>query len=275
MKYGEMTLSIEWVTPTIAKRWLDQNIGNRAIRRGLVQQYAKDMQHEKWERKPVAICFDDESHLGNGQHTLSAIVESGVSQELLIARNCPKRSIAMMDRGKTRTLSDVANFLGTDFSDRKASIAKIIKWGPGHRYQKSFDELFEAYLEHSEVIDFSVSNLSKAVGLSAPVLAICAKAAYTSDRTKISRFLHVLKEGIPSDESEIAAVRLRDFARSLRGAHSGLVRVELYGKAMTALRAFLDGRPIQRVNASNVELFDVPSKAANSAALSREPLLVV
>lgn len=52
LKYGQMTLTAEMVTPAIAKKWLEQNAGNRRLREPTVEQYARDMMADNWERKP-------------------------------------------------------------------------------------------------------------------------------------------------------------------------------------------------------------------------------
>lgn len=255
LKYGPMTLTVEMVTPAIAKKWLDQNSGNRRLREPTVAQYSRDMDAENWERKPVAVCFDDDGKLGNGQHTLSAIAKSGKAQELLVARNVPRKAIAMMDRGLVRTLTDVARFLGSEVESRRAGVARILKWGPRDRSAKSFDELLEAYQDHADVIDFVCAAAPKTAGMNAPMLAVCAKAAYTRDRVRIRRFLEVMRDGLVEGEHESAAIRLRDFGRSLRGANSESLRQETYNKTMSALHNFLNGTPMSKLYGTAVDLF--------------------
>ena len=264
LKYGQMTLTVEMVTPAIAKKWLDQNTGNRRLRDTAVDQYARDMTADNWERKPVAVCFDDTGKLGNGQHTLNAIVKSGKAQELLVARNVPRKAIAMMDRGLVRTLNDVANFLGAEIESRRAGVARILKWGPRDQGAKSFDELLEAYQDHAEVIDLVCAVAPKTAGMNAAMLAVCAKAAYTRDHAKIQRFLQVLRTGMVDGEHESAAIRLRDFGRSLRGANSQALREETYNKTMSALSHFLDGKPMTKLYGTPADLF--PTKALRAAA---------
>lgn len=264
LKYGQMTLTVEMVTPAIAKKWLEQNTGNRRLREPTVDQYARDMKADNWERKPVAVCFDDTGKLGNGQHTLNAIAKSGKPQELLVARNVPRKAIAMMDRGLVRTLNDVANFLGAEVESRAAGVARTLKWGPRDHGAKSFDELLEAYQDHAEVIDLVCAAAPKTAGMNAAMLAVCAKAAYTRDRAKIQRFLQVLRTGMVDGEHESAAIRLRDFGRSLRGANSQALREETYNKTMSALSHFLDGKPMTKLYGTPTDLF--PMKALRAAA---------
>ena len=258
LKYGTMTLTVETVTPAIAKKWLEQNLGNRRLRESTVDQYARDMKADNWERKPVALCFDEAGKVGNGQHTLHAIVKSGKTQDLLVARNVTRKAIAVMDRGLARTLNDVARFLGEDIESRRASVARILKWGPRQQVAKSFDELLEAYQEHCDVIDLICPHAAnKAAGMNASMLAVCAKAAYTRDRAKILRFLQVMRTGMVDGEHESAAIRLRDFCRSLRGANTSASREETYNKTMSALWHFLEGKPMTKLYGTPTDLFPV------------------
>lgn len=260
LKYGDMALTVEFVTPAIARRWLQQNEGNRTMRPAKVMQYARDQAAGEWHRKPVAVCFDQSGKLGNGQHTLAAIVRSECGQELLIARNVPRKAIALMDMGVARTVSDVAAFIGQSMESRKAAIARVVLHGPSDNEARSFNELLEAYQAHKEVIDFVADQSPRVAGFSATVLAVLARAAYTQDREKITRFITVVKNGVPDGDHESGAVRLRDFARSLRGGGGSVsVRPELYAKTQAALSAFLAGKPISKVYGITSEVFPVPT----------------
>ena len=264
IKYGQMIISIELVNPTIAKRWLEQNTNNRRLRRESVNKYARDMSAGDWHRKPVAICFDDSGLLGNGQHTLNAIIESGTSQELLIARNVPRKSIALMDIGLKRTFADVAHFIGENYDSRRGAVARTAAWGVNWE-QKSFDEVFDAYREHKEVIDFVCDRSPKKVGYSAAVLAVCARAMYTHDASKVERFLDILTTGLVDDLSESAAVRLRDFLRT-RGIHGRAGQNEVFRKTTSALAAFLRGEPLAKIYGTGEDLFPLPQQLERKVA---------
>lgn len=256
--YGSMKITVESVTPEVAKRWLSENTNNRRLRATIVTQYARDMSAGDWLHKPVAICFDESGRLGNGQHTLSAIVLSGKAQTLLVARGVTRQSIAVMDLGVRRTISDVACFLGADMSGKKASVAKVMEWGPTGNTPRSFDEVFSVYQKFQPAIDFVCDRAPNSVGFSACVLAVCARAWFTCDHDKLHRFLELLKTGIPSGDHESAAIRLRDYARSLRNASGSTVRLETYQKTESALSWFLKGKPMGKVYGSSTELFKIP-----------------
>src|SRR4051812_21983529 len=111
--------TIEYVTPEIARRWLeDSNNNNRTRRPSVVKQYAHDMSKDAFPYVPVAIMFGEDGTLGNGQHRLMAIIESGKAQWLLIARGCTKEQISNADVGLKRSLQDQAHFLEVELSGK-------------------------------------------------------------------------------------------------------------------------------------------------------------
>lgn len=258
MKLGNMDLSVESVTPAVAKRWLSQNDVNRRLRHLKAAEYARDMTANAWHLKPVAICFDQQNKLGNGQHTLTAICDSGKTQTLLIARNCTRDQIAAMDVGLRRTISDISHFVGKEITTRHAAVAKIMVWGPGNIPSKSFAEVWDAYSDHRHVIDKVLNVAPKRSGFSAPVLAVCATAMYTNEESKIMRFLEIIETGMVDGVHESAAIRLRDYCMSMRSSFGVEQRISTFEKAASALDHFLRGEPMTKLYGYTKSPFMVP-----------------
>lgn len=260
LTYSGIEITVEKVTPARAAEFLKRNAVNRRMRMDAVNAYSRDMENGTWVFKPLAICFDTDGHLGNGQHTLTAIVKSGVEQWLMIARNVPRASIAAMDAGVTRTITDIAHFLGEEaMNSRKAAVAKAIAFGIGDGKRRSFQETFDAYREHRDAIDFACNLPQKVAGLSAPLLTPCARAWYSRDRVKVARFIEVFRTGIPDGPHESAAMKIRDFYMRRGRLHSKEVRVELYKKTEAALVSFLSEIPMTKVYGMESEQFPVPT----------------
>ena len=67
------------VTPEIARGWLTFNTNNaRKLSKSVVDVYASDMAEGRWNECSDIICFSG-GNLINGQHRLSAVVQSGVT----------------------------------------------------------------------------------------------------------------------------------------------------------------------------------------------------
>ena len=98
-----MHSTVERITPEKAKAYLDNaNPLNRSVQ-GLTKKYAKTMLAGFWYLHHQGIAFDESGMLIDGHHRLRAIVESGVTIEIMVTRGCPKGSLPGIDRGTIKT----------------------------------------------------------------------------------------------------------------------------------------------------------------------------
>ena len=252
----------EIVTPDLAKSFLSRNINNRKMNLRAVARYAEDMSRGAWKIKPVAICFDESGRLGNGQHTLQAIIDSNTSQPLLIARNVPRESIAMMDVGQKRTISDIANFVGSELNSPHAAVVKIllargVKVNSCTNY--SFSQLMDGYEFYKDAVDFAfdAGGTAKRVGVNALTRAVAAMAWYTRDKDRIASFLQCVGKGDVTESSDLAATRLREFFLKT-SIGSSKMRAESFNKAKTALDWFLLGKSPSKLYGSELDIFPYP-----------------
>jgi hypothetical protein len=101
-----MKISIMEITPNLAAEFLKRNTGNRAIRRRAVVQYADDLRRGDWKLTHQGVAISPKGRLLDGQHRLSAIVEAGISAQMVVAIDVSEDAYLVMDRGKPRILSD-------------------------------------------------------------------------------------------------------------------------------------------------------------------------
>lgn len=97
---------VEAISPEVALAYLEQNIHNRNVRQARVNRYAADMRNGVWHITNDAVTFATDGTLLNGQHRLWAVVESGVTVEMLVLRGARPESMAAMDTGAARTAGD-------------------------------------------------------------------------------------------------------------------------------------------------------------------------
>lgn len=248
MKYGNMILSVETVSPNLAKSWLEKNETNRNLRKKSVSQYASDMISKNWVEKPVAICFNQDGKLANGQHTLNAIIQSGKEQSLLIAKNVPTQSIAMMDIGVKRTITDIGKMVGNEINSRVTALTSILIGGvtnPNTNY--SFHQHLDCYQKYQDEIDFVLSKTNKSKGFPATLLSVCVKLISGGvDKNSIERFLEIIKTGEMTYQYDKSAIKLRDF---LLTSHLGgnAAREDAFKKVQYALDNYLNKKPINRL----------------------------
>ena len=107
----ETYCNIEAITPELAQRYLELNSRQqRKIRRHKVAEYADDMRNGLWELNGAAIVIDEFGNLIDGQHRLSAVVESGTTQRFVVVRNVREDAYRTIDQGMKRSLADASNF---------------------------------------------------------------------------------------------------------------------------------------------------------------------
>lgn len=118
-------MKIEKVTPAKAATFLKGNDSNRTIRKNAVKRYARDMKAGNWLESGDPIRFNGDGTLLDGQHRLSAIIESGMPQKMIVIRGLDKKSMLAMDTGAKRTFADVLKLQG--FKNTNLTAAAI-RW---------------------------------------------------------------------------------------------------------------------------------------------------
>lgn len=121
----KITHTIVFVTPEMARRWLESNRNNRKIRESRVLKYREDMETGRWQFTGEAIQFDRNEDLSNGQHRLTALAEAQVDGIwFLVIRGLPPEAQGAMDQGAKRTAGDQLAIFGTRNASNIASAVK-------------------------------------------------------------------------------------------------------------------------------------------------------
>lgn len=135
-----MRQTLETITPHIAEQLLADQISNRAIRKAKVREWAKDMQSGIWEPIPQPIMIDAEGRLIDGQHRLAAVVQSGCTVTMMVARDVPTEWRRYIDSGTARAAADVLKMQnGTKNAQQVQATAKYVI-----RYESSLEESWSA-----------------------------------------------------------------------------------------------------------------------------------
>ncbi|MBB4963026.1 hypothetical protein [Saccharothrix violaceirubra] len=132
---------VELVTPERAHADLrNGRPNNRKISRATVAGYVRAMQHGEWRSdNGVAIKYNQDGLLIDGQHRLSAVCEYGEPVEMLVAYNVPDEAMATIDYGRGRTIADLLTIESkTDHSVVVAAVARrVYAWKSGKFMQLS------------------------------------------------------------------------------------------------------------------------------------------
>lgn len=117
---------VERITPKRAAELLSLNLKNRNLRRSVVDRYAKDMAAGRWKFDGSPIRISVEGVLIDGQHRLTAIIESGVTLPMMVIYDLPADVRDSIDTGAVRSAADVLHFNGFSDSHALAATARII-----------------------------------------------------------------------------------------------------------------------------------------------------
>jgi hypothetical protein len=125
-----MKRNLETVTPDIAEQWLRTRSANqRNINGNHVRFFARLMvSGEFYGEAPTSdVVFDQEEFLINGQHRLAAVVMSGVTVRMWVARNVPSCHFSLIDTGsRARTSYDMARIDGVNLPAKSIQLVDSI-----------------------------------------------------------------------------------------------------------------------------------------------------
>jgi hypothetical protein len=95
------------VTPEQAQLWLDQSPHNfRSLNARSVKQFVALMKNNQWVFTAEPLIFDTSGYLMEGQHRLTAVIESGVPILFACVSGVPRASVRGMNTGRSRNFAD-------------------------------------------------------------------------------------------------------------------------------------------------------------------------
>lgn len=106
-----MQVVLKTITPDVAQVWLDMNTNNRPLSKRTVKKLSDAMKRGEWKVNAETIKVNG-TRLVDGQHRLSAVVQSGVTIQSYVALDVPCDVFDTVDAGKTRSAVDVFNING-------------------------------------------------------------------------------------------------------------------------------------------------------------------
>jgi hypothetical protein len=247
-----MEISIELITPGQAEKYLQSNTSNRKLRRALVSQYARDMKRGKWSLTHQGIAFNCDGTLLDGQHRLQAIVESGVSVQMLVTKGVDSKNQLVMDDHAKRNAGDALSLArGERVTTSDVAIVRAATELQRISFTRSTKaELNELIDSFSGALDFTrefLTNKQRGV-TAAPVWGAIALAwFYVDDLGRLNYFCRVLCGlDMASSEGDRAAQILREWLlRS--GLKYGAQRQEAFSKTQRAVVAFMKHQKLEKL----------------------------
>lgn len=269
---GGPTYKLVDITPALAKEWIRTNTHNRNLRERVVNGYANDMIAGHWVEDGQSIKFSISGVLLDGQHRLTAIVQSGITVRMLVVNGLPEATQDTMDTGAKRTLADVLKLRGeTNFTALASILLRAYLWEQGYRRklkgagaaQPTHRQLLEMLERHPELRRSAeiADRVRKSAHLSGGIAGLCHWLFLGVDQSDCAFFFARLGDGVGLmvDDPIYALRRALDNLAQDRSTADDTYVTALVIKAWNAFRA---GRPVQilswKAGGSTPEAFPEP-----------------
>lgn len=107
-----MRCEVRVITPEEAARLLEGNTANRALKQSHVEFFEEQLKRGEMQLTHQGIAISETGKLLDGQHRLTAIVNTGIAAQLLVAVDLPDQVFPVLDTGRARMASDVISMAG-------------------------------------------------------------------------------------------------------------------------------------------------------------------
>jgi hypothetical protein len=135
LRKNGVSVQLETVTPSMAKKWLELGTGHnvRRLNRARVVRYATAISNGAWDTNGESIKFDAAGALIDGQHRLAGCVEAGKPFTTVVMRGVS--SMVNIDSGMPRSLQQlVSHEIGGDALPNVSMAVRIYaNWEAGGR----------------------------------------------------------------------------------------------------------------------------------------------
>lgn len=124
----DTNIRTEWVlvTPEMATEWLANNTHNRNIRRQHLYKLIRDMANDNYMITHQGIAISDTNVLIDGQHRLTAIIESKKPQWLLVTTGLPMKAQEEVDGTARRHAGDLGLIKESGYGSAKAAATRLL-----------------------------------------------------------------------------------------------------------------------------------------------------
>jgi hypothetical protein len=249
----------------MAKTWLAKN-RNRNKRASTVFYYVGLILRGQWHLHHQGVAFDVEGWLRDGQHRLTAILDSGTSVWMLVTINLSEMAVLVLDTQAKRSDADALTLMGVeDVNHKTVAIIKRMFAGKNWSnkdFRMSRDDLIKLALGWREPLMFVRPLWCTSKFSHASVSAVVCKAWFSQDRERLQQFMDVFKSGEMASQDDQAAIRVRDWFRGSAFGGSDADRAVVYKKAMSGVKAFLERRAIDKLYECEKELFPIPDECS-------------
>jgi len=247
----DISAEVVRITPSVAADYLKHNTHNRPLRKDYVTELAMTMRRGEWSLNGETIKFAKNGTLLDGQHRLSAIVESRVPVDLVVIRDVDDNAFATIDMNRKRTAADALAIAG--FPNEKlvaASVRLILQLAEDPiTFRQSYShtqikEWCDAYFEELSRFIPLGRMVSKSNMCESSMVVALAYYFTQKDANATQTFFARVADGVGLHErSPIGALRSRLTANATSPAK--LPRTDVVALIIKAWNAYREGRDME------------------------------
>lgn len=151
--------SVKTITVEYATELMKHNFFNRPLNKITVEDYKSQIVRGLWRLNGESIKISDKGNLMDGQHRLTAIIESGIPVKSLVVEGVDEKDFATIDTGRTRTISDLFNIDQVqNASQISAIITAYFRLLRSNNTSASNDSLRKLRLSKGEILEYYRKN---------------------------------------------------------------------------------------------------------------------
>ena len=238
------------ITPAIAKVLLANNNKNRTLIISGVRKWAEALKSGDWEDNGETIKVADTGELNDGQHRLTAVVETGIPLATFVAFGLSRESRKTVDLHSKRLSAHILSMDDVQNPALVAAAAKIhmnLRLGVSlgtYRSEKDIRRELEAYkdiLTYRQAADKSARLFHQSCGLFHAIYCIAARIHGTE---KADEFFNYLYSPVGLLNRHNACVALNQRLSKNLGAKAKLPMVEVAAITIKAWNAFVKDRSV-------------------------------
>jgi hypothetical protein len=241
----ERFVEIATITPGIATLMLRHNHGNRPIRPPQVAVNVDRLQRGDFKLTHQGIAFAKTQVLNDGQHRLSAIVETGISATMTVTFGAEREEFGLIDQMKGRGAADILGIMGEDHRALRASVAKTLL-----QVKESKAKTFDPQLVADYAVELRGETMDAALRAGQHMKNVCAPTAisvahyWIAQHTKKPQHFAKFWEGIRDGENLSGLkLRLREWMRRKEFNHAVAdYTINKAGGIVNAWNAFVSGK---------------------------------
>ena len=239
------------VTPTMAEALLSRNGGNRPViwtaATRSVSAYAEAMSRGEWVLNGEPIIISSGGDLNDGQHRLHAIIQSGVSVQMMLTFGVERDTRHTVDQGVARTHGHILAMFGEKNTNKLATALQFL-WvtdqGLTFHARPSTDQLLATLAVHPGIRDAlrDVSHVSGEFRLSAGYVGAAHYLCKRHNEFSAGQFLDALTTGTNIRNVNSPVARLRRMFTEHSAKRTRKTNIEQAGNYIKSYNQFLRGR---------------------------------